>query len=89
MQSLKMRVFNDHRDVTYRAPRIGNDLELEQAAEDFIEVNGGKSLCDIDTPSFIRKISNVTLMPPRELLQRKMIHEPDEKILDLLAVLRG
>lgn len=89
MQLLKMRTFNDHRDVAYRVPRTGNDLELEQAAEEYIEEHGGNALGNIDTPSFIRKVSNVTLMPPRELLQRKMIHEPDEKILDLLAVLRG
>ena len=89
MQLLKMRTFNDHRDVAYRVPRTGNDLDLEQAAEEYIEKHGGKALGNIDTPSFIRKVSNVTLMPPQELLQRKMIHEPDEKILDLIAVLRG
>lgn len=89
MQLLEMRTFNDHSDVAYRVPRSGNDLELERAAEEYIEQNGGKTLGDIDTPSFIRKISNVTLMLPQELLQRKMIHEPDEKILELIAVLRG
>lgn len=88
MQLLEMRPFTD-RETAYEMPRTGNELELTCAAEEYIEEHGGKSLSDIDTPSFIRKVSNVTLMPPKEFLQRKVIHEPDEKIVDLIAVLRG
>jgi len=88
MQLLKMKSFND-RETVYLVPRTGNEFELTGAADEYIEEHGGKSLCDIDTPSFIRKLSNVTLMPPKEFLQRKIIHEPDEKIVDLIAVLRG
>lgn len=86
MQLLKMKAFNQ-RDVAYETLRPGG--ELEKITDEYIEEHGGNSLSDIDTPAFIRKISNVTLMPPQELLRRKVVHEPDQKILDLIAVLRG
>lgn len=88
MQLLELKPFDD-RETVSQVPRTGNELELTSAAEEYIEEHGGTSLSDIETPSFIRKVSNVTLMPPKEFLQRKIIHEPDEKIVDLIAVLRG
>lgn len=88
MQLLKMKAFN-HQQVEFEIPRSENELELEKAAEEYIEEHGGQSLGDIDTPSFIRKVSNISLMPPPELLQRKAVLVPDKKILELIAVLRG
>jgi hypothetical protein len=35
---------------------------LEQALEAFIGENGGKSLGDLDTPSFMRRVCNVALV---------------------------
>jgi hypothetical protein len=88
MLLLEMKSF-DNREVAYKMPRTGDELELTCAAEEYLGEHGGKALGDIDTPAFIRKVSNVTLMPPKEFLLRKIVHEPEEKIADLIAVLRG
>lgn len=37
---------------------------LEQVLLDFISRFGGKSLGDLDTPSFMRRVCNVTLRSP-------------------------
>lgn len=71
----------------YETPRP--DRELEKVAREYVEEHGGKSLGDIDTPAFIRKNSNVTLMPTQELRRQRTVLEADKKILDLIAVLRG
>ncbi|MCI0470372.1 MAG: hypothetical protein L0Y73_01805 [Candidatus Aminicenantes bacterium] len=84
----QMKAFSP-RQVQFKIARSANEPELEKAAEEFIEEHGGQSLGDIDTPSFIRKVSNISLMPPPELLQRKTLLVPDKKILELIAVLRG
>lgn len=41
------------------------DSALEQVAEEFISKEGGKSLGDVDTPAFIRRVCNVELLAQR------------------------
>ncbi|MCK4761201.1 MAG: hypothetical protein KAW12_03310 [Candidatus Aminicenantes bacterium] len=77
----------NYREEEYEAPRAEGDLE--KVAREYVEKHGGKSLGHIDTPAFIRKNSNITLMPAQELRRQRKVLEPDKKILDLIAVLRG
>ncbi len=65
--------------------------DLKKIADEFLQENGGESLGDIDTPSFIRKVSNITLMPPQNfsLSGKQEVIEPDPKISSLFSVLKG
>ncbi len=63
--------------------------DLEKIAEEFIGKHGTNALGSMDTPAFIRKVRNVALMPPQELLKRRTLVEPDPKIAALAAVLKG
>ena len=67
---------------------IGDD-DLEKIADEFVDKNGAQSLGDLDTPAFIRKMCNVAIMPPQELLKRQISVEPDPKGFDLVSALRG
>ena len=66
----------------------GND-ELETIADEFVGKHGPQSLGDLDTPAFIRKMCNVAMMPPKELLKRQIEVAPDPKIFDLVLALRS
>jgi hypothetical protein len=74
---------NQQHGVNLSSP---NDT-LEKITEEYILKNGGVALGFIDTPSFIRKISHVTLLHKKGLPCPKMIWEPDKKIVKFLRVL--
>jgi len=80
------------KDITMRQDAIKftmGDDDLEKIADEFVDKNGPQSLGDLDTPAFIRKMCNVAIMPPQELLKRKITVEPDLKVFDLVSALRG
>jgi len=85
MALVSLKLFNTRQE--YEKPRPNR--ELEKVAEEYIEEHGGQSLGDIDTPAFVRKVSKVALMPPKEFSRRRAVQEPDKKVLELIAVLRG
>ncbi|MCP4218743.1 MAG: hypothetical protein GY765_29195 [bacterium] len=64
------------------------ETNLSTITDDFVMELGSSVLQDIDTPSFMRKEYDVPLVHMEMSHQTGMVHEPDQKIINFLSVIK-